>query len=179
MLTSKLRLLLSFLLLAGACDSGDDAGGGGDADADAEGGSADGSTDDTDAAPSPYGAHLIRPSCAPNDGAAVRILLGEAIGGDGCNVDDGGAIVDLEVWTRDIEAPETVEFGDGDFTGAGTACPGGEEPCFTYQEGAIHFDRYDDGTGAAGSFTLGSGNEQVSGTFDATWCEPDPPEPCG
>lgn len=172
------RLLLSSLLIAGACGGDDDDNGGGGADGSPEG-TADASPDDSDATPSSYAAHLIRPSCAPNDGAAVRILLGESIGGTGCDVDDEASMVELEVWTQEIEAPETFEFGDDAFIGAGRNCPGGEEPCFSFVDGEVHFDSYDEGTGAAGTFVLGTGNEQVTGTFSADWCVPVPAEPCG
>ena len=70
-----------------ACGGDDDGGGGGDGDGAADGApesAADGAPgDEADAAPSSFVAHLIRPACAPNDGAAVRVLLGDPVGGTG------------------------------------------------------------------------------------------------
>ncbi|HUS66302.1 MAG TPA: hypothetical protein VMZ28_17240 [Kofleriaceae bacterium] len=166
-------------MLAPACGGDDDGGGGGgggDGDADAAAG-ADGAADEADAAPSAFTANIIRPSCAPNDGAAVRILLGEPVDGTGCNVDDSVSMVDLEVWTADIEAPQTFDLAEAD--GAATVCPGGEEPCRTYDVGTIHFDTFEADTGATGTFDVGEGADSLSGTFSADWCDPTPPEPCG
>ena len=177
MRASILRLLVSSLWLAAACGGDDDGGGGGGGDADAAADGADGAPDEADAAPSLFATNIIRPACAPNDGAAVRILLGEPVGGTGCNVDDSVSMVDLEVWTNDIDAPQTFDLAD--LTGAATVCPGGEEPCRSYNEGTIEFDTFEDGVSATGTFDVGEGADSISGNFSAEWCDPDPPEPCG
>ena len=179
MRASILRLLVASLMVSTACGGDDDGGGGGgggDADAD-PGGSADADTDDTDAAPSGFAADIVRPACAPNDGAAIRVLLGEPLGGTTCGVDDTVSMVDLEVWTNDITAPQTFDLED--LVGAATVCPGGEEPCRMYSTGTITFETFEAGTGATGSFDVGAGADSLSGNFSAEWCEPDPPEPCG
>lgn len=181
MKASILRLLLASLVLGPACGGDDDGGGGGgggdDADAAPEGG-ADGAPDDPDAAPSLFEVNLIRPACAPNDGAAVRVLLGEPVEGTGCNVDATVSMVDLAVWTNEIDAPQTFDLEDG-FVGAAEVCPGGEEPCRSYHVGTIHFDTFEEGVGATGAFDVGEGADSLSGNFSADWCDPAPPEPCG
>jgi hypothetical protein len=182
---SGLALVLSMV----AC-GGDDDDSGATADAGQEtgdastGGDSDGGAD-RDAATGAYAVHLIQPACGPADEPAVRILLGSPAEGDACAVNDLTGNVTLDIWTRDIDAAVTIRFGPEEAMGSGTVCPGDDldpgarAPCRTYNTGAIRFDTYEDGRAASGSWQLSSFTAEVSGDFDATWCQPDPPGPCG
>jgi hypothetical protein len=177
---------LVLLLAVAACgdDDDDDGTGGSPSDgspgADAAAGSDAGSAGD--GAPGAdggrYSVQLVSPSCGPADQAAVAILLGEPTGGS-CAVDDSAPSVRLEVWTREITAPAMFSFAPGEALGGGQLCPGGERPCLSYATGDISFDTYDETSGATGSWRLIDEAGTVTGSFDATWCDPDPPRPCG
>ncbi|HKE19928.1 MAG TPA: hypothetical protein VKB80_33875 [Kofleriaceae bacterium] len=181
---------LVLLLAVTACGDDDDGSGGSPSDgspgADVGGGGgggdagtgADGAAGG-DASVGEYSVQFVMPWCGPADQGAVAVVLGEA-GGDRCAVDDAEASVRLEVWTRDITAPVTFSFAPTEAMGSGIVCPGGEQPCHTFPTGDIRFDTYDEDSGATGSWRLqGGGQDTVTGTFDATWCDPDPPRPCG
>lgn len=122
---------------------------------------------------------LIVPFCAPNDAPSLRIALGEPAGGDDCALDDFAPSVTVEIWTQIISAPIIVSFSPTEGFGSGTICPGGDPPCRTYDTGDITFEKYEEGKSASGSWRLFAGSEVLSGTFDSTWCEPDPPDVCG
>ena len=172
------------------CGGDDDDGGASQADS-AAGGNADGSPGSdgaaspdggegrADAAGGMYPLQLIRPACAPNDAPAVRILLGSRIDEDVCAVSAVNPNVNLELWTTEIQAPVTFSFAPTEAIGRGIVCPGGNLPCQNYDTGEIHFDTYKEAGGATGQWRLLAGEREVSGTFDSTWCDPDPPEPCG
>jgi hypothetical protein len=118
-----------------------------------------------------YTGQIIVPTCS--DGRrGVRILLGDPASGYSCEMDDGAPMVDLDVSAADIVAPASFDI-DG-----ATVCPGADEPCYTFRDASVHFDAFDAGTGAAGSFTVGTGSHQLGGTFSATWCAPLEPPAC-
>jgi hypothetical protein len=192
------HLGLAFLLLVTACGGDDDSDGaqtdaaaGDGADAAPGGGDAatqdaaanDGGTE-ADASTTVYPVQLIRPSCSPPppplSRPSIRVLLGdEPTGGETCAVDDTRASVTVEVFTRDIVAPMTFNFGTS-VGGRGSYCAGGDAPCREYDIGSITFDTYEAGVGASGSWRLvAEGVEDLTGRFDGEWCEPDPPELCG
>ena len=156
-----------------AAQGGRDAAQGGSDAAAADGGA------DRDAAPGSYPLQLIRPACAPNDAPSIRILLGSGIIDATCAVNDIAGSVTLELWTTEIVAPVTFTFAPTEAIGRGQICPGGNAPCLVYETGEIHFDTYKEGAGASGTWQLVADDEPMSGTFDTTWCDPDPPEPCG
>ncbi len=133
----------------------------------------------TDAAVGAFAVQIVRPSCAPNDAPAIRVLLGSAADGDGCAVDEDAESVRFEVWTRDIEAPAIFAFAPGEALGTAQMCPGGGDPCRTYETGQIQFDAFEDGGAASGTWVLYEGETMIDGDFTATWCEPVTPEPCG
>jgi hypothetical protein len=179
---------LAFLLSLFACGD-DDGGSGSSADAapesDASEDDGDGGTDgspDGDASAGEFAVHIIHASCGPADQAAVRIVLGDEDGQDDCAVDENAPSVQLDVWTQDIAAPVTFSFSPTESMASGALCAGGLAPCRSFPYGDIHFDTYDQGAGANGTWRL-LGDDQdeiVSGTFEARWCEPDPPPgPCG
>jgi hypothetical protein len=132
-----------------------------------------------DASVGEFAAQLVRPSCAPNDALAIRVLLGTAADGDGCGLDEDAESVQFEVWTREIEAPAIFSFAPGEAIGTGQMCPGGGDPCRTYDTGQIQFEAYEEGGAASGSWTLYEGETMITGDFTATWCEPAVPQPCG
>ena len=175
---------LAVLLVVAACGDDDDGSGGSPSDgspgADAGGDAGTGAdgAPGGDASVGEYSLHLVMPWCGPADQGAIAVVLGEA-DGNRCAVDDAAASVRLEVWTRDITAPVTFSFAPTEALGSGILCPGGEQPCRTFPYGDIRFDTYDEESGATGSWRLQGAEDTVTGTFDATWCDPDPPRPCG
>jgi len=178
----KLLPGLALILAMSGCGGDDDDSGGSLTDATPSGSDAAPQADASvlvDAADSNYGVQIIRPSCAPNDEASVRILLGSLADGDPCAVDESLPSVDLQIWAREIEAPANFSFAPGEALGAGAFCPGGGQPCRAADTGEVQFDSFEDGAGAVGTWTLFEEDAGTSGEFTATWCEPDPPEPCG
>jgi len=118
-----------------------------------------------------YTVHIIMPTC--RDGhRGVRILLGDPAAGYACEMDDGAPMVDLEVATTDIVAPASFDLD------AATVCPGAARPCYTFPGASVTFAAFDAGTWATGSFTVGTGSNQLGSTFSATWCAPSPPPDC-
>jgi hypothetical protein len=154
--------------------TGGDGSPGGDGGGDPDGGAGD------DAAAGEFAVQIIRPSCAPNDGPAVRILLG-AEDGEACAVSDDTPYVDLQAWASpaEIVAPATFSFAPGESNGAGALCPGGDIACRTFDTGSITFQTFRDGVDASGTFVMYGEGADVQGDFETTWCVPDPPEPCG
>ena len=171
----------------GACGGDDDGDGGSgadgspssDASAEADGGAAADAGGRGDASAGQYPLHIISPSCGPADGPAVRITLGEPDAQDSCAIDQLAPHVLLDVWTQEIEAPVTFSFAPTEASGSGAFCPGGTAPCRSYPNGDIHFDTYAAGEGARGNWRLLGDEEMVTGDFDAAWCEPANPPPCG
>jgi hypothetical protein len=156
-----------------ATPSGSDAATGADAAPAPDGGT------DTDAAVGDFAIQMVRPSCAPNDALAIRVLLGTAADGDGCALDEDAESVQFEVWTREIEAPAIFSFAPGEALGTAQMCPGGGDPCRSYETAQIQFDAYEEGGAASGTWTVYEGETMIDGDFTATWCEPVTPEPCG
>ena len=177
---------LALLICAPACggDDDDDTG----TQVDGAPGSADGApSGDASAGPDAgqgngdassglYPLQLIRPACAPNDAPALRILLGSPIVDDFCAVNNVSSSANLEVWVTEIVAPMTITFAPTEAMGQGELCDA-DGSCRPFDTGEVHFDTYEESSGATGTWRLISGAEQFTGTFDATWCEPDPPEP--
>ncbi|HWM85593.1 MAG TPA: hypothetical protein VNO33_07140 [Kofleriaceae bacterium] len=180
-----MRILGIALLVAmvgcGGDDDGSDGpgvdGSTGGSDAAGQGGEADAGADE-DAAVGELTRHIISPACGPADGPALRIQLGAA-GAAPCAIDEAAPSVRLDAWTQDIVAPMTISWAPGEALGTGSLCPGGEDTCRTYSAGDITFQTFDAEQGAAGTWRLLEGDQPVTGTFDATWCEPKVPDPCG
>lgn len=180
----RCKILGTALLCAviGACggdDDGDD-GSGADASSGADagaGGGDSGAGDDASAGEFPL--HIISAWCGPADGPAVRIALGEADAEEPCAVSQDAPQVLLDVWTRDIEAPMTISFAPTEQNGNGALCPEGTASCRTFPAGDVTFESYADGESARGSWRLLDDEEMVTGDFQATWCEPAIPPPCG
>ena len=175
---------LAILLAAAACGDDDDGTGGSPSDGSPGADAADGSDAGTtgDGAPGAdggqYTLQLVGPSCGPVDQPSIAISLGDPTGAS-CAVDDSAPSVRLSVWTQEITAPVTFSFAPTEALGDGQLCPGGDLPCRSYPTGDIRFDTYDEGSGATGSWRLQDDESTVTGTFGATWCDPDPPRPCG
>lgn len=175
------HILLGLALVSwvGGCGGDDDDSGDGGSIADASTGGDGGGDAATDALAGPYARQVVRPSCAPNDALSTKVLLGLPDQEDECAVDDLAPNLTLEVWTRDIEAPITFTFAPGEALGTATLCPGGEAPCTTFESGSITFRSFAQGESAAGTWILYGEGDPLSGSFGASWCEPDVPDPCG
>jgi hypothetical protein len=179
---------LAILLSLFACGD-DDGDGGSSADAAPEtdasdDGNGDGGTDaspDGDASVGELPVHVIHPWCGPADQPAVRIALGQEDAQNDCAVDESATSVQLDVWTLEIEAPVTFSFSPNEAMASGALCPGAPAQCRSFLYGDIHFDTYEEGSAATGTWRLLGEDEEdsVNGTFEARWCEPDPPVPCG
>jgi hypothetical protein len=111
---------------------------------------------------------LIRASCAPWDGPAIDIRLTQEPGQ--CkNV--SGPYIDLGVWRGlPIHAGQVVKFGSGSNEGYASRCTKVGD-CERAESGTITFDTYQDGSGATGRYKLRFKSGEVSGSFDAKWCE--------
>jgi hypothetical protein len=183
--TPGLVLLCAVVAACGGDDDGGEDGTGADAssaDASAGGGDSGAGSDAGsrgDAGAGPYARHIIAPWCAPNDGPAVRISLGDADAQDSCAIDELAPHVLLDVWTQEIEAPVTYSFAPTEASGSGAFCPGGTAPCRSFSTGDIHFDAYAAGESGVGTWRLLGDEEMMTGDFNATWCEPANPPPCG
>jgi hypothetical protein len=183
--TTGLALLCTLIGACGGDDDGGDGDGGSGMDAsgaDASAGGGDSGADSGtrgDGGAGPYARHIISPACAPNDGPALRIALGDPHAEDSCAIDQLAPHVLLNVWTQDIDAPVTISFAETEASGSGSFCPGGTAPCRSFSSGDITFDSYAAGEGARGSWRLLGEEEMLTGDFDATWCETTPPPPCG
>lgn len=182
-----LGLVIPLSMSIGGCGGDDDGAGetvdgsptGGDGSPGGDAGDVDAGGGD-DAAAGEFAVQIIRPSCAPNDGPAVRILLG-AESDDECAVSEEANRLDLQIWASpaEIEAPAIFSFAPGESNGAAQLCSGGNESCRSFETGSITLTVFRDGVDAAGTFALSGEGTDISGGFEATWCTPDPPEPCG
>jgi hypothetical protein len=183
---------VGFALLLALFACGDDDGGGSGSDADAapesdasdeDGNNGDGGTADAsgDGGAGEFAVHLIQPWCGPAEEPAIRIVLGQEDAQDDCAVDETATRVQLDVWTQEIEPPVTFSFSPTEAMASGALCTGDPAPCRSFPYGDIHFDTYDEGNGANGTWRLlGDDQEEtVTGSFEARWCDPDPPPPCG
>lgn len=171
-----LMLLVSSMIACGSSDSGPGADGAPSADANPN---APDARIGPDGRPVALDNHIIADDCAPNDGPALRLLMtGDSIG-DECHADGLGESVEIRIYTRSIDAPETIVFDENNFAGNGTHCPGGAAPCLLSESGELHFETYDAGVGATGTFLLQFQDSTLQGRFDATFCDPATPLFCG
>lgn len=165
--------------VTGACGGDDDGdGSGADASTGVDAGAGGDAAPTGDAGAGEFSLHIITPWCGPADEPSVRISLGDPDPDDSCAVDESAPHVLLDVWTQEIEAPMTYSFSATESSGAGAMCSGGTRPCRSFASGDIHFDSYAAGESADGTWRL-LGEEMVIGDFQATWCEPATPSPCG
>ena len=129
------------------------------------------SGDDTAAAPNgPSGAAFAEPTCSPDDGGAVRIVVG--LDGEGCEAEWSSmphmrlALWDTAAPLAPGEYPLSMETGSAWYSAAG----GPEE---FGSSGVISIVAWGDAITGSYSVVLDSGST-VDGTFDAVWCETDP-----
>jgi len=186
------HLGLALLLLMTACGGDDDDSGGSQIDAaagtgiDAAIGSADAAMPDAatndggmeaDASLKDFPFQLIVPSCVPPGEPTLQVLLGaEPIGGQACTVEATLEAVRFEISRLEIIAPVTFVIGpDAEVSGA--HCPGGTAACQEAEAGSITFDTYEPEVGASGSWELTVQGAELSGRFDARWCERACPPP--
>lgn len=170
---SPLRLV-PVLLLLGAC-AGDDDGGG---DGDGPGGQADaaGSTGDGAAADAPasrFADDIVKRSCAPNDGPALTFALGADHDPETCTIDFDHPNLTISIYLDEweVSAPATFTFDAEDLAGSAESCPGGDGPCRQATAGEIHIDSYVEGEAASGTYQLTTEVGDMTGSFDASWCE--------
>jgi hypothetical protein len=117
----------------------------------------------------PFSYSSIRSSCAPWDGPAIEIVLTQKPAE--CK-EPRGAYIEIGVWRGfPIHAGQTVTFSPTSDTGFATRCAKADN-CKRAESGTIVFERYQDGSGAAGRYELRfKGGETLRGTFDAKWCQ--------
>lgn len=119
------------------------------------------------------GAYLT-PDCAPNDGAALTLTLYEAPVPE-CSADPDRRSLTFYFYPESAEL-FPIEAGDTiDSTNAGgsvSQCPGGTPPCRAADSWSITFTTYEEEGAASGTYTATFDGETISGSFDATWCNP-------
>jgi hypothetical protein len=110
----------------------------------------------------------IRGSCAPWDGPAIEIVLTQTPAA--CK-QPSGPYLEIGVWRGlPIHAGQTVIFSPTSDTGFATRCTKVGD-CNRAESGTIVFERYQDGSGAAGRYELHfKSGDTLKGTFDAKWC---------
>jgi hypothetical protein len=129
---------------------------------------ADDTAADTDTALSgPAGPATAEHDCAPDDGAAVRFMIGLAT--QECDADTSGtAHLRLTLWTAWPLDPGSYPLDSS--SGVAWLAPedGGAE--LSISEGTLTIDEW--GTAILGSYrvTVGGG-DTYEGAFDAIWCE--------
>jgi hypothetical protein len=185
-MTTRLALALALLSITIApAGCGDDDGGSGEQPDAAvgvpdAGGEAD-AADQVDAAVQTFATHVFQRSCAPTDGPAITVSLSSEVDPETCTPNYFDPTVVFAVYTDSfvIDAPASFSFGVAP-GGDGRVCPGAKENCDEATAGDIHFDTFEDGETATGTWMLVTDDGPVSGTFDATWCEPEGGGPfCG
>jgi hypothetical protein len=119
-------------------------------------------------APLPFGYGLIQSSCAPWDGPAIELTLtAEPAKCERVT----GSHISMGVWRElPIHAGQVVKFGAGSDAGFASRCAK-EGDCQRAETGTIVFDKYEDGSGAHGSYELHFKGETVKGNFDVQWCK--------
>ena len=141
---------------------------------------ADGGTDAASGLPAT--AYVGR-DCAPDDGAAVSVLVYTSPVPD-CSADPEQRSLRITVYdgadsVLPISAPHTITSTATRATGSVIDCPGGRAPCRTSSAFTITFDTYAEGAGATGTYTATfAEGPPATGRFEATWCEVAPPM-CG
>ncbi len=119
--------------------------------------------------PSPFAYGLIQGSCAPWDAPAIAITLtAEPAQCERVK----GPYISMGVWRGlPIHAGQTVKFGSGSDAGFGSRCAK-EGDCQRAESGTIIFEKFEEGSGARGSYELHfKSGETVKGNFDAQWCK--------
>lgn len=116
--------------------------------------------------------------CAPDDGPALMLVLTDE-SDENCRITDMSVAIEISIWTVGVQAPATVRFSETEPLGFARVCPGGTPPCDVASGGELYFERFTAGVEAAGSWRLDIGDIEMSGTFDAAWCEPTQPLICG
>lgn len=133
-----------------------------------------------DGGSSSYAGAYLTPECAPDDGAALSLLLFDAAVPE-CSADSERRSLTFYIFQGSslffpIEAPETItsSAASGGFgNGSATECPGGTPPCRVSMEWSITFETFQEDVGASGSYSITfADGETVTGRFDASWCSP-------
>jgi hypothetical protein len=119
-------------------------------------------------ADSPFSYALIRPSCAPWDGAAIEVTLAkEPLK---CDRTDGPSLA-IGVWKGlPLHDGQEVKVDSISSVGFATQCAKAGD-CERAESGKIIFDKILQGSSASGHYELHfKGGRTLTGNFDAKWC---------
>jgi len=119
-------------------------------------------------ADSPFSYALIRPSCAPWDGAAIEVTLTKEPAQ--CTRTDGPYLA-IGVWKGlPLHDGQEVLFSSGSNAGFASQCAKAGD-CERAESGKIVFEKFQPGSGASGHYELHfKGGRTLIGNFDAKWC---------
>jgi len=119
-------------------------------------------------ADAPFSYALIRPSCAPWDGAAIEVTLTKESAQ--CSRIDGPYLV-IGVWRGlPLHDAQEVDFDSRTSNGFASQCAKAGD-CERAESGAIVFEKFQQGTGASGHYELQfKGGKTLTGSFNARWC---------
>jgi hypothetical protein len=114
----------------------------------------------------PHG--FVQATCAPWDGPALEIrLTTEPVQ---CKASNGPFVL-ISIWRGlPLHAGQTVKFGPGEGAGTASRCAKAND-CRPARSGTVVFERFEDGSLAAGRYELVFKDDDVlKGTFDVKWC---------
>lgn len=119
-------------------------------------------------ADSPFSYALIRPSCAPWDGAAIEVTLTKEPAR--CDRTDGPYLA-IGVWKGlPLHDGQEVKFNPGSSDGFASQCAKTGD-CERAEYGKIVFEKFQAGSAASGHYELHfKGGRTLTGDFDAKWC---------
>lgn len=181
-------ILLAFSIASAACGDDDDQPDAAVGEADAALPDAGGEIDAGEAdaalpdAGGTYATQVFQHSCGPTDGPAITLVLSSEVDAKTCTPNFFDPTVVFTVYLDDfvIEAPADFVFSNDILGGDGRVCPGGKVDCDAASAGEIHFETFDNGAGATGTWELTTERGVESGSFAATSCVPEGGDPiCG
>ena len=117
----------------------------------------------------PFSYGVIQSSCAPWDGPAVEMTL--TTRPMQCK-QTSEPYLEIGVWRGlPLRSGQSFKFGPSSDTGFASRCAKMGD-CERAESGTVVFEKYQDGSGAAGRYELHfKGGEVLNGTFEAKWCE--------
>jgi hypothetical protein len=119
-------------------------------------------------ADSPYSYALIRPSCAPWDGAAIEVTLTKEPAQ--CSRTDGPYLV-IGVWRGlPLHDGQEVKFDSISSIGFASTCAKAGD-CERAESGTVVFEKIQQDSSASGHYELHfKGSKTLTGKFNAKWC---------
>jgi hypothetical protein len=117
---------------------------------------------------SPHSYAVVRPSCAPWDGAAIEVTLTKEPAQ--CDRTDGPYLA-IGVWKGfPLHDGQAVLFNSGSNAGFASQCAKAGD-CERAESGRIVFEKFQPSSGASGHYELHfKGGRTLIGDFDAKWC---------